>query len=137
MQEASTPLPDWAFKAILWLASFVGLRGTEKLITVWLNRKKPEVEAKKTEAETTEIRIRSYSTAAESQMRMMQRLQDTLDDIDRVRDERDRIRDERDRWRERAEAAESQVKIDEHFIKRLSAANELKLKLSDLDNPKS
>lgn len=130
MQEASTPLPHWAFQILYGLAWLVGGGGIVRLITIYQNRKKPVVEAQKTEAETTEIRIRSYSTAADSQMRMMERLQDTLDDIDR-------IRDERDRWKERAEAAESQVKIDEHFIKRLTAANELKLKLSDLDNPKS
>lgn len=92
MQDVSTPLPDWTIKAILWLASFVGLRGIEKLITVYLYRKKPVVEAQKTEAEATEIRIRSYSTAADSNLRMMERLQDALDDIDRVRRERDELK---------------------------------------------
>lgn len=130
MQDASTPLPHWAFQILYALAWLVGGGGIVKLVTVWQNRKKPVVEAQKTEAETTEIRIRSYSTAADSQMRMMERLQDTLDDIDR-------IREERDRWKERAESAESQQKIDEHYIKRLTAANELGVKLVDLDNPKS
>ena len=130
MQDVPTLLPDWTLKAALWLASFVGLRGIEKLITIWLNRKRPAVEAQKTEAETTEIRIRSYSTAADSNLRMMERLQDTLDDIDR-------IRKERDDWQERALKAESQRDIDEHYIKRLTAANELGVKLADLDKPKS
>ena len=129
MQDASTPLPEWAFKGLLVLASFLGGGTFVRLITVWLNRKKPVVEAQKTEAETTEIRIRSYSTAADSNLRMMERLQDTLDDIDR-------IRAERDNWRDRAESAESQRKIDEHYIKRLMAANELGVKLVDMDRPK-
>lgn len=130
MQDASTSIPHWLFQIIYALASFVGLRGIEKLVTVWLNRKKPDAEIQKTDAETTEIRIRSYSTAADSNLRMMERLQDTLDDIDR-------IRKERDEWQERALKAESQRGIDEHYIKRLTAANELGVKLSDLDKPKS
>lgn len=129
MQDASTPLPEWAFKSLLVFASFLGGGTFVKLITVWLNRRKPVVDAQKTEAETTEITIRSYSTAADSNLRMMERLQDTLDDIDR-------IRAERDSWRERAESAESQRKIDEHYIKRLMAANELGVKLADMDDPK-
>lgn len=130
MQDASTPLPHWLFQILYPLAWLIGGGGIVKLITIWQNRKKPVVEAQKTEAETTEIRIRSYSTAADSNLRMMERLQDTLDDIDR-------IRAERDHWKERAESAESQRKIDEHYIKRLSAANELGVKLADLDSPKS
>lgn len=128
MQDASTPIPHWLFQILYALAWLIGGGGIVKLITIWQNRKKPVVEAQKTEAETTEIRIRSYSTAADSNLRMMERLQDTLDDIDR-------IRAERDSWRERAESAESQRKIDEHYIKRLMAANELGVKLSDMDNP--
>ena len=130
MQDASTPIPHWLFQILYPLAWLIGGGGIVKLITIWQNRKKPVVEAQKTEAETTEIRIRSYSTAADSNLRMMERLQDTLDDIDR-------IRAERDSWRERAESAESQRKIDEHYIKRLMAANELGVKLSDMDNPSS
>lgn len=130
MQDASTPLPHWVFQVLYALAWLVGGGGIVRLITVWQNRKKPVVEAAKTEAEAAEIRIRSYSTAADSNLRMMERLQDTLDDIDR-------IREERDRWKERAESAESQRKIDEHYIKRLTAANELGVKLADLDKPTS
>jgi hypothetical protein len=129
MQDA-TPFPHWAFQVLQTLAT-LGIGGAVvKLYELYQNRKKPVVEAQKTQAEATEITIRSYSTAADSNLRMMQRLQDTLDNIDR-------IRAERDEWRQRAESAESQQKIDEHFIKRLSAANELGMKLSDLDEPKS
>lgn len=130
MQDAATLLHEWAGKVLYALAWLIGGGGIVKLITTWQNRRRPVVEAQKTEAETTEIRIRSYSTAADSNLRMMERLQDTLDDIDR-------IRDERDKWKERAESAESQVKIDEHYIKRLTAANELGVKLADIDKPKS
>lgn len=129
MSDASTPLPHWLFQILYPLAWLIGGGGIVKLITIWQNRKRPVIEAQKTEAETTEIRIRSYSTAADSNLRMMQRLQDTLDDIDRVRAERDK-------WKDRAESAESQRKIDEHYIKRLTAANELGMKLADLDKRK-
>lgn len=130
MQDASTPIPHWLFQILYPLAWLIGGGGIVKLVTIWQNRRKPKAEAQKTEAETTEITIRSYSTAADSNLRMMERLQDTLDDIDR-------IRAERDQWKERAESAESQRKIDEHYIKRLTAANELGVKLVDLDRPKS
>lgn len=130
MQEASTPIPHWAFQVLQTLAT-LGIGGAAvKLYELWQKRKQPVVEAQKTEAESTEIRIRSYSTAADSNLRMMARLQDTLDDIDR-------IRADRDTWKERALSAESQGKIDEHFIKRLMAANELGVKLADMDSPKS
>lgn len=131
MQDASTPIPHWVFQILIAFASFLAGGGTfVKLVLAWQNRKKPVVEVQKTEAEATEIRIRSYSTAADSNLRMMERLQDTLDDIDR-------IRAERDEWRLKAESAESQRKIDEHYIKQLAAANELGVKLSDMDKPKS
>jgi uncharacterized coiled-coil DUF342 family protein len=130
MQENPSAIPHWLFQVLQSLALFGAGGFIVRLITIWQNRKKPVVEAQKTEAETTEIRIRSYSTAADSNLRMMERLQDTLDDIDR-------IRKERDEWRQKAEDAEAQRKIDEHFIKRVMAANELGVKLADLDKPKS
>lgn len=126
MQETPSAIPHWLFQVLQSLALFGAGGFIVRLITIWQNRKKPVVEAQKTEAETTEIRIRSYSTAADSNLRMMERLQDTLDDIDR-------IRAERDAWRLKAESAETQRKLDEHYIKRLIAANELKMTLAELD----
>lgn len=126
MQDASTPIPHWLFTVLQTIATLGAGGVIVKLVDLYQNRKKPIVEVQKTEAEATEIRIRSYSTAADSNLRMMERLQNTLDDIDR-------IRAERDQWRLKAESAETQRKVDEHYIKQLLAANELGVKLSDVD----
>src|SRR5687768_8991761 len=125
MQETQA-IPHWAFTVLQWLALF-GAGGTcVKLIMLYQNRKKPGVEVNKTEAETTEITIRSHSSASDSLMRMMGKLE-------AAQATNDRLRSERNKWKEEAQSLKSQAEVDQYFIKRLVAANELGITLKKLD----
>lgn len=143
MQDTQTAFPHWAFQILQTLATLGAGGLILKLIELYLNRRKPIVEVKKTEAEATEITIRSHSTAGESMMRMMDRLETTLNTNDRLRGERDTANADRDNAhfelrQEKLKTAqlEDQRKVDEHYIKRLSAAIELGVTLEQLDKIK-
>lgn len=140
MQDTQAALPHWAFTVLQTLATLGAGGVILKLIELYLNRRKPIVEVQKTEAEATEITIRSHSTAGESMMRMMNRLETALDTNDRLREQRDAAGAERDNFEfenrqlmTRLEQAEDQRKVDEHYIKRLQAAIELGVTLEELD----
>lgn len=140
MQDTQTALPHWAFQVLQTLATLGAGGVILKLIELYLNRKKPVVEAHKTEAEATEITIRSHSTAGESMMRMMDRLETALNANDLLRGERDTANAERDnahfelrQAKLKAAQLEDQRRVDEHYIKRLSAAIELGVTLEQLD----
>jgi hypothetical protein len=142
MQDTQA-LPHWAFTVLQTLATLGAGGVILKLIELYLNRKKPIVEVQKAEAETTEITIRSHSTAGDSMIRMMNRLEDALKTNDRLRDERDTANAERDNAHfelreEKAKSAnlEDQRKVAEHYIKRLGAAIELGVTLEQLDKIK-
>lgn len=143
MQDTQAAIPHWAFQILQTLATLGAGGLILKLIWIWQNRKKPFVEVKKAEAETTEITIRSHSTAGDAMIRMMNRLEDALKTNDRLRAERDEAGADRDnlafenqRLSRQNQQLEDQRKVDEHYIKRLTAANELKLTLSELDKVK-
>lgn len=143
MQDTQTALPHWAFQVLQTLATLGAGGVILKLIELYLNRRKPIVEVKKTEAEATEITIRSHSTAGESMMRMMDRLETALNANDRLRGERDTANAERDNahfelMQEKVRTAqlENQVKMDEHYMKRLRAAIDLGVTLEQLDRIK-
>ena len=132
--------PQWAFGVLQTLATLGAGGIILKLIELYLNRRKPTVEATKTEAEATEITIRSHSTAGESMMRIMDRLETALNTNDRLRKERDTASADRDnaqyelREEKRLTAQlEDQRKVDEHYIKRLMAAIELGVTHEQLD----
>jgi hypothetical protein len=140
MQDTQTAFPHWAFQILQSLALLVGGGTIVKLITLYQNRKRPIVEVQKTEAEATEITIRSHSTAGEAMMRMMDRLETALNTNDRLREERDTANAERDNAQfelrqksEEIKRLEDQRKVDEHYIKRLTAANNLGITLEQLD----
>ena len=143
MQDTQTALPHWAFELIrTGLTLGIG-GGIFKIYELWQNRRRPFFEARKTEAEATEITIRSHSTAGESMMRMMDRLETALNTNDRLRTERDAANADRDnadfelrQLRLELAKQEDQRKVDAHYIKRLQAAIELGVTLEQLDKIK-
>lgn len=131
MQEHPNALPHWFFTALQYVAT-LGIGGLiVRLITLYLNRKKPIVEVQKVAAETTEITIRSHAAAGDSMIRMMDRLDDALNTIDRVRSERDDLRELTDKQ-------QMDLEFYERQMKRMKAIMDLKgIKISDFDEPKS
>lgn len=131
MQQDTTAIPHWLFTIAYGLATFVGGGTAVKLILLYQNRKKPIVEVRKVEAETTEITIRSHAVAGDSMIRMMNRLDEALDTIDRIRAERDDLR-------EKSDKQEIEIESYDRQMRRMSALMELKgIKMSDYDTPKS
>lgn len=130
MQESQAAIPHWAYQ-ILQALAWLGAGGTiVKLITLYQNRKRPFVEVQKTEAETTEITIRSHATASDSMMRMMDRLDDALNTNDRLRAERDDLREQNDKQQLEMESYDRQMR-------RMKAIMDIKgVHLSDFDEPK-
>jgi hypothetical protein len=129
MQDTQAAIPHWVFTVLQGLALFVGGGTVVKLLTLYQNRNKPKVEIEKTEAETTEITIRSHSTAGESMMRMMDRLELALNTNDRLRNERDDLQEQVDKQQMELESYDRQMR-------RMKAILTLRnIKISDFDEP--
>ena len=94
MQETPHAMPHWVFQILQWLAAFGAGGLIVKLIMLYQNRKRPKAEIEKTEAETTEIIIRSSTSASDAVIRMMNKLDETLICLDRARSERDALKQE-------------------------------------------
>lgn len=129
MQDA-TALPEWLLPVLRNLASFGAGALIIKFITLWQNRRKPIVEVKKTEAETTEITIRSHATAGDSLTRMMDRLEKAVASNEILRNQRDDLQEKCDKLEMEVESYDRQMKrmkglLDFHSIK-----------MSELDEPK-
>jgi len=131
MQDSQAAFPHWAFQVLQTLATLGAGGVIVRLIDLYQNRRKPIVEVKKTEAEATEITIRSHSTASDSMMRMMDRLEVALNTNDRLRSERDDLREQTDLQKMELESYERQMR-------RMKAIMDLKgIKFSDYDPPRT
>ncbi len=129
MQEATPAIPHWAYQILEGLASFVVGGTIVKFITLYQNRKKPIAEIHESQARTTEITIRSNTIAGDSVIRMMDRLDEALDMIDRLRLERDECRDLSAKQKIELESYDQQMR-------RMKAIMDLKgIHLSDYDIP--
>lgn len=117
MQESSA-FPQWVQTALGWLAPIVAGGAIHRLITTWQNRHKPAAEVHVTEATAAEITIRAGSSAGDSVMRMMDRLDIAQLTIDR-------LRSERDNWRMKALNAQDDAKASQLFTSQLNAAAKL------------
>lgn len=145
MQETSH-VPQWLQLASSILAGILSGIGIDRLYNTWLNRKKPAAELHVTEATATEITIRSHSTAGDAIMRMMTRLDEAQNTIDRLRAERDDwemkafdLQVELKDSRTANALLTAQAKLDNHHIRKQAAfieAQELKEKFLELDKPK-
>jgi predicted nuclease with TOPRIM domain len=125
------------------LASFLAGGTIVKLLNTWLNRHKPAAEVHVTEATATEITVRAGSSASEAIIRMMGKLSEAQETIDRLRQERDAWEDEYDKvFVERDDllrkngllevenkSLERQLKRTNGFVKALGHS------LSELDTP--
>ena len=130
MPESSPALPHWAFQILQGLALFVGGGTIVKLITIYQNRNKPKAEVNETEARTTEITVRSNTVAGDAVIRMMDRLDEALDNIDR-------LREERDGYKQTAEMQKIELELSDVQMVRMKSIMALKgVHLSDYDNPK-
>lgn len=130
MQDGQSAIPHWAFTVLQTVAT-IGLGGVVvKLYELYQNRRKPNVEIHKTQAETTEIIVRSKATAGDAFGRMMDRLEDALNTNDRLRHERDDLREQVDKQQLELESYERQMR-------RMQSIMNLKgIKLSDFDEPR-
>jgi hypothetical protein len=117
MQESSA-FPQWIQTALGWLAPIIAGGAIHRLVTTWLNRHKPAAEVHVVEATATEITVRAGSSAGDSVMRMMDRLDVAQLTIDR-------LRTERDDWRMRTLRAEDDAKASQLFTTQLHAAAKL------------
>lgn len=116
MQENSFAVPHWIVNALQVLCG-MGLGGLiVRVVTLWQNRKRPAVEVQKLEAETTEITIRSHSTAGDSLTRMMDRLELAQTRNDDLREENADLETENDRLRGDVEAYERQMTRVRRFM---------------------
>lgn len=109
MQEHAFSLPDWLLPVLRNLASFGAGALFLKVITLWQYRRKPAVEINKTAAETTEITIRSHATAGDSLGRMMDRLDRSVAQNERLRSERDDLQEKCDKQAAELESYERQI----------------------------
>lgn len=121
MQE-SQAIPNWVFTVLQNLALLVGGGIIDRVLTLWLNRKKPQVEVQKLEAETTEITIRARSTAGESLDRMIDRLDRSVAKNEVLRSQRDDLQEKCDKLEMEVESYDRQMKrmkglLDVHSIK--------------------
>lgn len=91
MEEAKT-IPHWLYQVLGAIAAFLGGGGLYKLITIYLNRKRPQAEVHVTEAKATEITIRSHSLAGDAVIRMIERLEEMQQRFDEIRCERDELK---------------------------------------------
>lgn len=117
MQEGFA-LPTWiqnALGSLAWIATGAGIH---RLITTWLNRKKPAAEITLTQATASEVSVRAGSSAGDAVMRMMDRLDAAQVTIDR-------LRSERDDWRVKAMNAEADGQTAQLFVDQLNAAAKL------------
>lgn len=133
MEEART-IPHWASQILYAVASFLAGSVGYKYLIIYLNRHKPAAEVHKSEAETTEITIRSHSTAGDAVIRMMDRLEETQERIDDIREENLILKDEVFTLRTKLETQEIELKLGERQTKRMKALMDIhQIAYSELD----
>lgn len=86
-------IPHWVYQVLYAVAAFVTGGGAYKVYKKLRDAYwgLPQAEVHKTDAEATEIIIRSHSTAGDSVIRMIDRLEETQERIDEIRTERDSL----------------------------------------------
>jgi hypothetical protein len=131
MQQFPDSYPH-SWPSFIWwaIASFAAGGGIAGLVTVYLNRRKPTAEVRKIEAETESLELGYDAARFDLVDRMMGRLDEAHDSIERLRRERNGLRDLTEKQRIELEMADYQ-------LKRMSAFIQLKgLHYSDADRDK-
>lgn len=129
---------NWPNVVYVALAGFIGWIGNRayKWVLLWLNRNKPAAEIDESQARRvkTLAEARKINVEADTELNaIIERLHLRIDQMQIGIDD---LRDDRDNWKQKAESMETQRQVDEHYIKRLTAANELRLTLAELDEVK-
>lgn len=109
MQDTQAAIPHWAYTVLQTLATLGAGGLIVKLIDLYQNRRKPTVEIHKTEAETTEIIVRSHAAAGDAMGRMMDRWDAAAATADRLRAERNDLREKCEDQDRQIEAYERQL----------------------------
>jgi hypothetical protein len=125
MQESFIASPTWTQTVLGWVASFVTGATILKLVTIWLNRRKPAAEVHVTEATATEITVRASSSASEAVIRMMDRLDGAQLTIDSLRSDNAKLKADLGAALLRAANAEDDAKAQRMFVGQLNAAAKL------------
>jgi cell division protein FtsB len=127
MQENAPAIPQWLLQVLQNLAWFGAGGLIIRVITLWLNRKKPAVEIQKTEAEATEITIRTKSVAGDSLDRMIARL-------DRSVAQNESLRSRNADLQEKCDKLEMETESYDRQMRKMKAFMTLhNLKYSDMD----
>ncbi len=116
------PYPHtWDSLAWLLVATFVGGGGITgvaiRLYSLYLNRKKPIAEIRKTEAEAESLDVQADVARFDLVARMMGRLDEAHDSIEKMRKERGGLREVIDKQRTELELADYQLGRMSAFIK--------------------
>ena|SRR5688572_9915371 len=130
--DPSLSLPSLLYLVVAGFLGWIGNRAY-KWVQLWLNRKKPAAEIDESLARTDKTRAEARRIHAEADTELNAIIERLHLRIDQMQIGIDQIRADRDDWKQKAEQAESQRGIDEHFIERLSAANKLGITLEQLD----
>lgn len=114
------------------LAGFLGYlaRVGHKWVLLWLERKKPGAEVHESQARTTEIVVRSNSSAGDAVIRFMDRIEAAQVKIDA-------LMEERDTYKQLASKQLIEIEFMDMEMKKLQGIMAAKgIKLSDFDRPK-
>jgi hypothetical protein len=133
--DPSLSWPNLVYVAVAGFLGWIGNRAY-KWVQLWLNRNKPAAEIDESQARTakTFAEARKINIQADTELNaIIERLHLR---IDQMQIGIDGLRDDRDDWKQKAELLETQRQVDEHYIKRLTAANELGITLAELDRVK-
>lgn len=133
--DPSLSFPNLVYVVVAGFLGWIGNRAY-KWVLLWLNRKKPIAELHESQARTVKTFAEARRINAEADTELNAIIERLHLRIDQMQEGIDQIRADRDDWKKKAEQAESQRGIDEHYIKRLSAANELGITLEQLDKMK-
>lgn len=133
--DPSLSWPNLVYVAVAGFLGWIGNRAY-KWVLLWLNRKKPAAEVDESQARTVKTFAEARRINAEADTDLNAIIDRLHLRIDQMQTGIDQLRCERDDWKQKSESGETQRKLDEHYIKRLMAANELGIKLEDLDQRK-
>lgn len=119
------------------LASFLGGGTAAKLISLWLNRRKPNAEIHETEARAGKTRAEARKINAEADVEFNGIIERLHARIDQMQAGVDVIRDERDEFKMRYELQQIELRLRDDQIKKIMGVLDVRgIRLSDFDEPK-
>ena len=122
MQDYSVNSPSWIYLVYWLIASFLTGGGIVAFINTWLNRKKPQADLEKTQAEVRRINVHADMEISQSVIRVTARLEEMQLRVDEILDERDKFKRSSDKKEIELQFADHQLRkmkalLDIHGIK--------------------